>query len=96
MDYANHLSVGGYLTTHKEKNVATCLNSNRFKQFVANLDSAPFEVGVIPAGFEHRADKIAELFYGSPSLDWLICWANNVYDPLQQLNVGDRIKIVFV
>ena len=94
MNYSNHLSIGGAVKTHKEKSVATNLNSLEFRRFVNNLDSAPFEVGIIPPGFEHRADKISDLFYGTPTLDWLICWANNVSDPFQQLNVGDRIKIV--
>jgi len=51
-------------------------------------------VGVIPPGYEHRADLIADLFYGSAAMDWLILWVNNIADPFQQLNVGDRIKIV--
>ena len=27
-------------------------------------------------------------------LDWMICWVNNINDPFQQLNVGDRIKLI--
>tara|TARA_R100001509_G_scaffold145085_1_gene101596 strand:- start:494 stop:685 length:192 start_codon:yes stop_codon:yes gene_type:complete len=60
------------------------------------LQKLPVRVGVIPPGFEHRADKIADLFYESPELDWLVCWTNNISDPFQQLNVGDRIRILAI
>tara|TARA_A100001515_G_scaffold140050_1_gene135304 strand:+ start:1561 stop:1752 length:192 start_codon:yes stop_codon:yes gene_type:complete len=60
------------------------------------LQKLPARVGVIPPGFEHRADKIADLFYESPELDWLVCWTNNISDPFQQLNVGDRIRILAI
>tara|TARA_R100001591_G_scaffold111606_1_gene123329 strand:- start:624 stop:914 length:291 start_codon:yes stop_codon:yes gene_type:complete len=94
MEYSNHLRIGGYLVKHKEKNVATNLASLDFREFVKSLDGQDFTIGTIPAGYEHRADKISNLFYGTPKLDWLICWTNNVSDPFQQLKVGDSIKIV--
>ncbi|MEY3311501.1 MAG: Base plate wedge protein 53, partial [Bacteroidota bacterium] len=43
---------------------------------------------------EHRADLISNLFYNTPTLDWLVCLSNNINDPFQQLNVGDEIKIL--
>ena len=92
--YKNHLKVGYNLVTHKGKEVASSLNSLKFKEFVKGLDELDFFIGVIPPGFEHRADKISELFYETPTLDWLICWTNNISDPFQQLNIGDQIKIV--
>lgn len=57
------------------------------------MDDFDYTNGTIPAGYEHRADNIAYLVYGDPTLDWLICWFNNVSDPLQQLNAGDSIRI---
>ena len=74
--------------------MVTSLNSTEFRESMRSLQGLPARVGTIPPGFEHRADKIADLFYGSPQLDWLVCWTNNIYDPFQQLNVGDRIRIV--
>jgi hypothetical protein len=38
------------------------------------MDSFDFRVGRVPPGFEHRADLISNLFYDTPTLDWLICW----------------------
>lgn len=94
MDYKNHLKLGYREIIHKGKKVVTSLNSKEFKSFMASIQSVPAKVGVIPPGYEHRADRIANLFYGSPDLDWLVCWSNNISDPFQQLNVGDRLRIL--
>lgn len=94
MTYRNHLKMGFTETIHKNKKVVSSLNSLEFRRFINSLDDSNFKVGKIPPGYEHRADKIADLFYESPELDWLICWTNNISDPFQQLNVGDRIRIL--
>ena len=92
--YSNHLKAGFIEVKHKGKKLATSLNSLEFREFIKTLDETSYKVGIIPPGFEHRADRISDLFYETPQLDWLICWANNVSDPFQQLNVGDRIRIL--
>lgn len=92
--YKNHLKVGSNTVTHRNKKVVTSILSLDFEQAITRLNALPSRVGTIPPGFEHRADKIADLFYGSPTMDWLICWTNGISDPFQQLNVGDRIRIV--
>jgi hypothetical protein len=85
----------GYVeVVHKNKKAVCSLNSPEFKQFIKYADNLSSRVGVIPPGYEHRADRISNLFYGTPTLDWLVCWTNNVADPFQQLKVGDRIRIV--
>lgn len=93
MTYKNHLSLGYTLVKHKQKPVASTLGSPEFRRSMKEIMTVPYSVGNIPPGFEHRADKIADLFYGSPDLDWLVCWTNNISDPFEQLNVGDRIRI---
>jgi hypothetical protein len=93
MKYSNHLSLGADIYFHKNKSVATTLNSFKFELFTKNLEDYDYDVGVIPAGYEHRADLISNLFYNTPTFDWFICLANDVYDPFQQLNIGDLIKI---
>ena len=92
--YKNHLKVGHNVVTHRNKSVATSIKSLEFENAIKELNSLNSKIGVIPPGYEHRADKIADLFYGSPTLDWVVCWTNNISDPFQQLNVGDRIRIV--
>jgi len=92
--YNNHLSQGYREVSFKEKRVISSLNSEEFKSNLKRLNLRPGGVGVIPPGYEHRADKIADLFYGSPALDWVVLWTNNISDPFEQLNVGDRIRII--
>lgn len=94
MVYKNHLKIGNSERIHKGKKVVTSLASDSFEKGIERIRNIPFRIGVIPPGFEHRADLIADLFYGAPTLDWIVLWTNNISDPFQQLNVGDRIKVV--
>lgn len=93
MAFRNHLGVGFVTVKHKNFRVTTSLNSSNFEAFVESIEDYDFESGHIPPGYEHRADLISNLFYGTPTLDWLICWFNNISDPFQQLNILDAIKI---
>jgi len=96
MEYLNHLKIDYTIIEHKKKNIVTSLNSGTFETFLKETDTYEFKIGVVPAGFEHRADLISNLFYETPTLDWLICWYNNISDPFQQLNAGDIIKIPLI
>lgn len=96
MEYLNHLKIDYTPIEHKKKNIVTSLNSVTFETFLKEIDTYEFRVGTVPAGFEHRADLISNLFYETPTLDWLICWYNNISDPFQQLNVGDKIRIPLI
>ena len=78
---------------HKDKTITTSLNATELESFLKDMDNFDFDVGNIPPGFEHRADLISNLFYNTPTLDWLICWFNGIKDPFQALNVRDQIKI---
>lgn len=91
--FYNNYSQGYTQVRHKDKVITTSLNSETFEEFLANMDTLDYEVGYIINGYEHRPDLISELFYNTPSYDWLIMWFNNINDPFQQLNVGDRIYI---
>jgi len=93
MKYINHLSKGFEVIRHKDKDVTVSVTSNEFLDFVTSLKLKSFQIGYIPAGYEHRADLISDLFYDTPTYDWLICYFNNISDPFNQLNLGDRILI---
>jgi hypothetical protein len=93
MEYYNHLKIGGQEFIHKGKRIISSINSLDMERYVNNFKNYDYDIGIVPAGFEHRADLISEVFYNTPTLDWLICWANDVSDPFQQLNVGDTLKI---
>lgn len=93
MKYINHYNLGVFEVKHRDKVLVTSLNSPDFEAFSESLPFKDFEVGYIPAGYEHRPDLISDLFYNTVTYDWLIMLFNNIYDPFQQLNVGDRILI---
>jgi hypothetical protein len=92
--YKNHLGQGYIIKEFKDKRVVSSLNSLKFQLRMDTFDLKNSFIGIIPPGYEHRADKIAELFYGSPSFDWLVMWTNDISDPFEQLNIGDRIRII--
>lgn len=80
--------------SHRNAQVTTILNTRRFDSILENLENEyDYEVGFIPAGFEHRPDLIANVFYGSPANWWLLMLVNGVSDPFEGFKVGDRILI---
>lgn len=91
--YYNNYSEGFVQQRHKNKIVTASLNSETFEKFLETMNIFDFEVGYIINGYEHRPDLISDLFYNTPRYDWLIMWFNNINDPFQQLNVGDRLYI---
>lgn len=93
MGYLNHHTKGFEIIRHKGKDITVSVTSTEFQNFLSNITSSKFEIGYIPAGYEHRADLISDLFYDTPIYDWLICYYNNISDPFNELNIGDRILI---
>lgn len=92
MRYINQYTKSINFPTHKEKVIATSL-SKEFDNFIKDMNTLEFEVAYIIPGYEHRPDLISDLFYGTVTNDWLIMMFNNVKDPFQELNVGDRVLI---
>lgn len=93
MSYLNHHSRGYETIRHKGKDIVVSVTSPEFIEFTLNLKNKPFQIGFIPAGYEHRADLISDIFYETPVYDWLICMYNSISDPFNELNLGDRILI---
>ena len=92
MNYINHYKISNTVVDHRGKTVITSLNS-KLDEFMRNLENKEVEVGYIPAGYEHRPDLISNLFYNTVTYDWMILMFNNIKDPFQELNVGDRILL---
>lgn len=78
---------------HRGELVRSTLNSAYQNLLPTIEDKFEYEVGVVPAGFEHRPDLISEVFYNTPEYWWLLLVFNNITDPYEGLNVGDRILI---
>lgn len=52
-----------------------------------------YRVYIIKAGEEYRPDIISQKFYNTPDLDWYICLANFIKDPLSELYAGRKIVV---
>ena len=78
----------------KNTTINTIVNTPIFDSMAENIKEAfEYDVGYIPAGYEHRPDLIANLFYGSPQNWWLLMFVNGITDPFQSFTVNQRILI---
>ena len=94
MSFKNHYQTGVDEITHKNRITLTSTTNLAANQFIQEIDTQfEYVVAYIKAGFEHRPDLISELFYDTPTFDWLIMMINNISDPFEGLNVGDRILL---
>lgn len=92
MNYINHYRIDFNQVEHKGKFVTTSLHTG-ISEYLKNIENVDMDVGYIPAGYQHRPDLISNLFYDTVTKDWLIMMFNNIKDPFQELNVGDRILL---
>jgi len=87
-------SYGSETITHEDRQITTSVGVAAWDTFVANIDNEfEYKIGRVPIGYEHRPDLISNIFYGTPSLWWLILVVNKIEDPWEGLDVGDQIKI---
>jgi len=87
-------STGEVKYSHKGKMINSFVADPNIDRMVLNSESLyEYTIGYIPAGYEHRPDKISDLFYGTPAYWWFLLLINNIQDSFEGLNVGDRIII---
>jgi hypothetical protein len=58
-----------------------------------NVGSGDFYWKVEP-GYEHRMDLISNRFYGSAKYDWILEDINDIQDPIKDVVVGLKLKIL--
>jgi hypothetical protein len=79
---------------HRNVVTNTIVNSFKFDSILENIEeSYDYDVGYVPAGYAHRPDLISNVFYGSAKNWWLLMLVNNITDPFEGFNEGDRILI---
>jgi hypothetical protein len=79
---------------HKGKTVGTTVGSVLNDRTVSQLQAITGgEEKFIPAGYAHRPDLIANLFFGGPQGWWEVMSVNGLSDPFESLNVGDRVSL---
>ena len=81
---------------HKGRIINTSVGSNIYEiNYTGNNPTSltNHTTGIIPQGFSHRPDLIADLFYNTSKDWWKVCEINNVFDVFENLNSGDRIYL---
>ena len=79
---------------HRGVQTTTIVNTPRFDQLLENLDTAyDYDIGYVPAGYEHRPDLISNVFYGSPKNWWLLMLVNGIADPNEGFLPSQKIII---
>jgi hypothetical protein len=80
--------------SHRNTSITTIVGSPTFDKLLEKLETAyEYEVGYVPAGYEHRPDLISNVFYGTPKNWWLLMLVNNISDPFEGFHTNERILI---
>lgn len=64
-----------------------------YNNLFIDMDLPDVEEIIIDSVFQGRPDRIAYKKYGDFNLGWLICWHNDILDPVNELVVGKKIRI---
>ena len=87
-------SFGSVTVRHKNANIKTVFGSLGFDDLLSTyIEKFTYREAYVPLGYEHRPDLIANLFLGDPNFWWLILLINNIDDPFEGLNSGDKILL---
>jgi len=78
---------------HKGKRIPTSVGNRAYESKFNIQAHKGGRVGYIPTGYAHRPDLISNVFYGTTDNWWLIMEVNNITDPFEGLNAGDKIII---
>lgn len=84
------------LHSHKGKSIKNIHVSPKWSMLPDTMDNMSFNLAVVPKGMEGRPDLISYDVYGTSTYWWLICTANNIIDPFEQLKAGKTIKLPII
>lgn len=80
----------------KGKQVKDISASLAWNSYYTDLGDIKSKVALIPTGYAGRADLLSYEAYGTVSYWWLICLANNITNPFEELTPGKQIKIPII
>tara|TARA_R110001583_G_scaffold96437_3_gene240737 strand:+ start:6174 stop:6530 length:357 start_codon:yes stop_codon:yes gene_type:complete len=87
-------SLGSEVYKFNNREVRSLLGNEDADDFMEHRgEKYSYQVGWIPPGYEHRPDLISSVYYGTVTFWWMIMLFNNITDPFEDLNIGDRILI---
>tara|TARA_Y100000310_G_C20598368_1_gene771701 strand:- start:657 stop:974 length:318 start_codon:yes stop_codon:yes gene_type:complete len=91
--YPSRYDYGVKKVLHKGVEITTSLNTNIERLLDKIPQDIEYEVATCLPFAAHRPDSISDIFYSNPSLWWYIMLFNNINDPFEGFNPGDRILI---
>lgn len=92
--YPSRYDYGVKIMRHKGVDITTSVNSEIETTLLNKIpNEIDYRTGHCPAFAVHRPDTISHIFYNSPSRWWFIQLFNNINDPFEALNGGDRVLI---
>ena len=84
------------LLEFKGKSTKEIISTKGWATYARTIKTAPSKLAVVPAGCEGRADLLSYRIYGTSDYWWVICVANNIIDPFEQLKAGRQIRVPLV
>jgi len=81
---------------HKGHSIKNITINSKWENLQKTLSRYDYNLALIPNGMEGRPDLISNSIYKTPDLWWLICAANNIIDPFEELTSGKKIKIPII
>ena len=92
--YPSRYDYGVKTIRHKGVDITTSVNSGIETTILDKIPNGiSYQTGHCPALAVHRPDTISDIFYNTPSRWWFIQLFNNINDPFEALNGGDRVLI---
>lgn len=82
--------------THRGKPIKDITASKGWNDFWVEINDLPANVAIIPAGMDGRPDLISQHLYGTVSYWWILCVANTIIDPFEQLTAGKQIRVPII
>jgi len=82
------------LYSHKGQVVSLAFGNDYFDYFSKSTKSLfSRSEKVVPVGYEHRPDLIANVFFDDPSLWFIVMSDNGLFDPFESLTQQDRLML---
>lgn len=91
--YPSRYDFGVKTIVHKGVKVTTSLNTSIENILAKVPQGLDYKVGTCVSFIAHRPDLVSDLFYDTTAYWWFFLMANNIKDPFEELNPGDRIII---
>ena len=81
---------------HRDKPIKDITASKGWNSFYTEISALPAKAAIIPTGMDGRPDLISTKLYGTPDYWWVICVANTIIDPFEQLVAGKVIRVPII